>query len=472
MWIKLISPRVSLRPMDSAFKRQMAPPLSLLVLGALTPRHHRVSVVDENVRDIDLTDEPDLVGVTVKADTARRSWQIADTYRRRGVPVVLGGIHATACPEHNAPHADAVVIGEAEPLWGQILADAAQGRLQPIYANETPPDLAQSPAPRWDLIEEGNYLFTNTLTIGRGCPWHCSFCYSSSPNVPAGYRAKPVPVILREIRSLGTRHVMFIDDNFIARPAFARRLLRAFRPLGLTWHTAVSADIGRHDEILDLLAETGCRSLFVGFETLNRTNLRDAHKRQNHIEEYERTIRKIHARGMMVNASIVFGFDADGPEVFDRTTAWLIDQKVETMTAHILTPYPGTELHCRLSGEGRIRNHNLDHYNTSRAVFEPARMSATELEGGYLRAYRRFYSWPAILRRLPSDARRRTPYLIFNLLYRKYGRILSPLASPGLMRTVGRLGARFSYPGLERNVSDQASSAPGFRPGLATQKPT
>ena len=448
MWIKLISPRVTLRPVDTALKRQMAPPLSLLVLGALTPRRHRVTVTDENVEKLTLADTPDLIGITVKADTAERAWAIARSYRDRGIPVVLGGIHPTACPQDNAPHADAIVVGEAEDLWSRVLQDTEAGVMRDIYQAEHPPDLARTPLPRWELIRDKDYLYTNTLTIGRGCPWGCSFCYSSSPNIPTGYRMKPVANVLREIESLSTRHVMFIDDNFIADPTRARRLLAALKPLGLTWHTAVSADIGRHGGILDLMAESGCRSLYIGFETLSAENLRGSRKRQNQVEEYGRTIVKIHARGIMVNASLVFGFDHDGPEVFDTTQQWLAEQKVETMTGHILTPYPGTALYARLSAEGRIIDHDLTHYNTSRAVFRPAQMSAAELEAGYLRMYRQFYSWRSILRRRPADPRRRKAYLMFNLFYRKFGRAVALGARLGLLRAAGRLGARCSYPEL------------------------
>jgi len=247
---------------------------------------------------------------------------------------------------------------------------------------------------------------------------------------------------------------MFIDDNFIANLSFARSLCKTLLPLGLTWHTAVSADIGRHDDLLDLMAEAGCRSLFIGFETLNSENLRMAGKRQNHVDEYESIITKIHERGMMVNASVVFGFDHDGPGVFERTTKWLIEQKLETMTAHILTPYPGTALYRRLLFEKRIFDHDLTHYNTSRAVFRPAKMSIDELESGYLDAYRKFYSWKSIWRRLPADRRRRTAYLLFNILYRKYGRAVSAIGRLGLMGTIGRLGALFSYPQLFRRPKD------------------
>jgi radical SAM superfamily enzyme YgiQ (UPF0313 family) len=365
--------------MDSAFKRQMAPPLSLLTLGALTPERHRVTIADENVERLEVSDNPDLVGITVKADTAIRSWEISASYRARGIPVVFGGIHPTVCPEQNLERADAVVLGEAEELWGDVLRDAELKSLKKIYKSGQPPDLSLAPVPRWELIAGKRYLYTNTLTIGRGCPWRCAFCYNSSPNLPAGYRIKPVRVVLREIASLPVKHVMFIDDNFIANPASARKLLNALRPLGLVWHTAVSADIGGHEDILDLMAESGCRSLFIGFESLNAENLRAADKRQNHIEEYGRTVSKIHSRGMMVNASVVFGFDGDRPEVFNNMTDWLINQKVETMTAHILTPYPGTALYSKLQEESRICDHDLTHYNTARAVFRPAGMTATEL---------------------------------------------------------------------------------------------
>ena len=404
-----------MRPMDSAFKTHMAPPLGLLVLGALTPREHRVTVEDENVD------------------------------RRRGVPVVLGGIHATVCPEANLPHGDAVVIGEAEELWGGVVADAAAGTLKRTYQSEKPPDLARSPIPRWELAEGKNYFFSNTMTVSRGCPWQCDFCYSSSPNIPRGYRMKPIANILAEIASLKTRHIMFIDDNFLGDPERTRRLLRAMAPLGLTWHCAVSADVGHYEDILDQMAETGCKSLFIGFETINEENLSECHKRQNRVAEYERTIERIHQRGMMVNASLAFGFDGDRADVFERTLGWLIGQKIETMTAHILTPYPGTRLYQRLLEEGRIIEADAPAYNTSQVVFRPRGMTARELREGYLWLYDQFYSWPGILARLPADPRRRTAYLLFNVLYRKYGAAVSLAGRMRLMSVLRRLGTHLAY---------------------------
>jgi len=456
MWIKLISPKVTMRPMDSYFKRHMAPPLSLLVLGALTPPEHKVTVEDENVERLHLRDRPDLVGLTVKADTADRSFEISRHYRRRKIPVILGGIHPTACPEACAPHADALVIGEGEGLWQRVVADASAGCLKRIYRQDCAVDQADSPVPRWGLIRGKNYLYTATLCAGRGCPWRCEFCYNSSPNVIRGHRMKPDRNILAEIASTGSRHIMFIDDNFIGSPERARAFLQNCMPAGLTWHTAVSADIGRHDDILDLMAETGCKSLFIGFESLNPANLASAHKHQNRVEEFSRTIRKIHDRGMMVNASLVFGFDHDGPDVFGQTQAWLIENRIETMTAHILTPYPGTKLHRRLLDENRIFDFDLAHYNTSSVVFHPRLMSADELRSGYLQLYSGFYSYRSIFRRIPIDPAQKVPFILFNLFYRKYGKWTSLAGRWGRMSWIRRLSGGLSYSrrSVERGPAD------------------
>jgi radical SAM superfamily enzyme YgiQ (UPF0313 family) len=390
-----------------------------------------------------------------------RAFEIAAGYRRRGVPVVMGGIHPTSCPDDVLPHADAVAVGEGEELWPEILRDAAAGRLRRLYRAERPADLARSPVPRWELIGGKNYLFTNTLCVSRGCPWRCGFCYQSAPAFRSGWRMKPTASILAEVESLGTGHVMFVDDNLLGRPRETRRMLEAIRPLGLVWQGAVSADVGGHEDLLDLMAASGCRSLFIGFETVNPESLAECGKSQNRIETYERTIAAIHARGIMVNASIVFGFDADRPDVFRRTVDWLAAQRVETMTAHILTPYPGTPLHARLLADGRIVDFDLRHYNTSRAVFRPRHMSPDELEAGYRGAYESFYSFKCICERIPEAAGQRTAYLLFNLFYRKYGRYVSLLGRAGLMGPLGRLARALAYPqGLGRRREEAARCAP------------
>ncbi|MCP4107448.1 MAG: DUF4070 domain-containing protein [Desulfobacteraceae bacterium] len=251
--------------------------------------------------------------------------------------------------------------------------------------------------------------------------------------------------IMSEIESLKTKQVMFIDDNFIGNPGKAKQLIREIMPLGITWHTAVSADIGKYDDILDMMGDSGCKTLFIGFETLNEDNLASCSKKQNRIEEYACTIKKIHDRNMMVNASVVFGFDNDGPDVFERTLEWLVEQKVETMTGHILTPYPGTALYARLEKENRITDRNLDHYNTSNVVFKPAGMSPDELKNGYHWVYDEFYSWKRIMQRVPDSKEQRFPYLMFNITYRKYGKLFSMAGKLGMMSVFSNFARMFVY---------------------------
>jgi radical SAM superfamily enzyme YgiQ (UPF0313 family) len=459
MNIKLIAPRSTVRPMDSAWKTRMSPPLSLLVLAALTPREHTVALADENIERPSFRDSPDLVGITVKVDTFDRACEIARAYRRRGVPVVMGGIHPTVCPEDCAPHAEAVVVGEAEELWLQLLRDFARGPLRRVYRDERPVDPALIPIPRWDALKARRYLFTNTITIGRGCPWRCDFCYNSSDNIPAGYRMKPIPNIVAEIRTLDAPHVMFIDDNFIGDVAGAWRLVKELRRMKVSWHAAVSAEIGRHEDLLDLMADSGCKSLFIGFESVNQSSLLNCHKVQNRVTDYDVTLARIHSRGIMVNASLVFGFDQDDPSVFQGTLAWLTRNKVATMTAHILTPYPGTRLHQRLVQERRIIDHDLRHYNTAHVVFRPQRMSPQELAEGYRWMYRQFYSWKSILARWPACADQRIAYLEFALLYRKFGKLTCFLGRSLGMRPLAKLAKRIAYPGWTAAPASHAAGA-------------
>jgi radical SAM superfamily enzyme YgiQ (UPF0313 family) len=446
--------------MDSHFKVQMSPPLCLLVLAGLTPDQYEVYVEDENVEKLNLNDRPDLVGITVKADTRNRSARIAEVYRKKGIPVVVGGIHPTSCPGDCLTFADTVVLGEAELTWPQLLNDYSQDRLQPLYHQTKPLSLCHTPMPRWELLKGKNYLFTNTLVMSRGCPFECDFCYSSNQNVHSNYRTKRISRIVKEIIALGSRHVFFIDDNFIGSIKFARQLLAVLKLMQLTWHTAVSANIVHHDDILDLMAEAGCKSLFIGFESINENNLASCNKNQNKRQLYETLIRKVHRRDMMVNASIVFGFDHDTPDVFERTAAWLIEQKVETMTAHILTPYPGTRLYSKLHKDGRIIDNNFDHYNTAYAVFKPRHMTPRELESGYKLAYKKFYSVRSIFARMPSTTRRRIPFLLFNFFYRKWGRFFSTLGKFGFMKYIGHLGKFLSYGNLSTREKSSVTLTP------------
>lgn len=445
MKIKLIAPRMSLRPMDSEFKRLMTPSISLLVLSALTPGEHTVQIHDENVRPLRYTGDIDLVGITCNVDTFPRAADISRRYRDLGVPVILGGIFPSACPERALEVADAVCVGEAEPLWGDILLDSRRGRLRRRYECRNGFPMRMVPRPNWEAVAATRYLYTNVVTTSRGCPHRCDFCYNSCDYTIKKFRRRPIDTVLAEIDRLDTRQVLFVDDNFIGDRRWLSGFLDEIAQRGATWHAAVSADIGRDLSLLDKMHATGCRSLYIGFESVNESSIREASKRQNRIEEYDRTIREIHDRGIMINASMVFGFDGDGPDVFDNTLQWLVRNRIETMTAHILTPYPGTVLYRRLQEQGRITDTNLAHYNTARVVFRPGNMSAEELRDGYLGIYRKFYSFANIWKRRPTHRSVLVPYFLFNFGYRKFGGIASQLGRLGLMASIGRLARRLSY---------------------------
>jgi radical SAM superfamily enzyme YgiQ (UPF0313 family) len=445
MKIKLISPQMSMRPMDSDFKRFMSMPLSLCLLKSLTPSEHFVYVEDENISPINFEDSPDLVGITVNVDTAHKAYRIADIYRKMGIPVVLGGIHPTVNPEECLNHADAICAGEVEYIWPELLKDLSAGRLKPIYRNNKVVDLTHSPIPDRSALPLGNYLYSNILYTSRGCPYRCEFCYNSADLSHNIYRNRPINSILEEIESLNSRHVMFIDDNFIGNPAWTNEFLDHIKPLELKWNAAVSSNIINTPDLIDKMKETGCQSLFIGFETMNTNNLKAMNKRQNNVDNYEKLINMLHERNIMINASLVFGFDEDRSIVFKETLDWLVTHKIETMTAHILTPYPGTVFYQKMLEQNRIIDFDQSHFNTSHVVFKPSGMTPEELYHGYLWIYDEFYSIKNILKRLPSNHNRRNSYLLFNLGYRKFGKITSKIARHTRMNAFGNLASRLSY---------------------------
>ncbi len=442
MKVILIQPKMNKRPMDTDLKTRMAPSLALLTLISLTPDGHEVIMLNENIEKIDYNCGAGMVGITITLDVMTRAVQIAKEFRRLGVPVVAGGIHVTSSPDECMKYFDAVCIGAAERVWKRIIEDAANCRLQQVYHDMEGFKGDEIVSPAYNKIDKSRYLYTNVITTSRGCPNRCDFCYNSCKN--RIYIQRPIKDVLKDIESLGTRHVLFIDDNFIGVPSYTRDLLDRIRGMNLKWSAAVTTKIADHPDLLDLMAETGCQSLFIGFESINNLSLQGVNK-DNCFEKYERLITEIHKRGIMINASMVFGLDGDEPDVFQRTLDWLVKNKVETLTSHILTPYPGTELYRRMKEKGRITEYELSKYNTSHVVFKPKGMTAKELYEGYLWMYRKFYSFHSIFRRMPKHKAQQKSYILFNIFYRKFRRLISALARVIPMRAVGRLAARISY---------------------------
>lgn len=253
--------------------------------------------------------------------------------------------------------------------------------------------------------------------------------------------------VIAEIKALNVRHVLFVDDNFIANIKWTEQFLEEISEMNSIWSCAVSFNIINHIDLLDKMAKYGCKSLFIGFETLNPTSIKSISKGQNKIERYGELIDEIHKRNMMVNASIMIGLDGDTPQTIDSTLDWLIDQKVDTLTTHILTPYPGTPLYADMSSGGRLLDSPISQYNTATVVFEPTGISKEELQKKYLQVYKRFYSFKNIIRRMPrGNGIHKAEYLLFNFLYRKLGKPISYLAYKlNLMPAIGSLAIRLAY---------------------------
>lgn len=443
MIIKLIQPRMQMRPMDTNLKNRMAPSLGLLTIANMFEKEHQVIITNENVEPINFEEKADIVGITVTVDVMPRAVEIAGEYHQRGIPVVAGGIHITACP--NGDTFDAVSVGLAEKTWPDIIRDLQNGRLKKVYSCHEKIRGSDIVSPAYHLIDKSKYLYSNVISTSRGCPFQCDFCYNSCGGYKEFYVNRPIEDVIEDIRQINKKHVMFIDDNFIGNPAWTLEFVHAIRPMKLKWNAAVSANIVDMPKLLDEMAASGCESLFIGFESLNEKALANVHKGQNQIKKYERLVEALHSRGIMINASFVFGLDEDDASTFQTTIDWIVEHKIETVTSHILTPYPGTEVYKRFYENGRITDEDLSHYNTAHVVFEPVNMTKEELYEGYLKVYRDVYSFRNIIRRCPKSRKQRVPYFLFNFFYRKYGKFTEKLCELITYERIGRIAEKWSY---------------------------
>ena len=361
-------------------KYSLFPPLGLATLAGYLDPDVDVTIHDEHVERVHLDDAPDLVVIQAYITSARRSYEIADHYRGQGSYVVIGGLHPTSLPEEAAAHADTVFVGPGEDTWPRFLEDVAAGHPAARYTS-TVRTLDGVPPIRRDLIKRHLYLVPNSIVVSRGCPHVCDFCYKEAFfEGGRSFYTQPVDDALAEIDRLPGRHLYFLDDHLFGNGRFARRLFEGMRGMDRVWQAAGTVKSVLQRGVLEAAVESGLRSLFVGFETISESNLRDHGKTQNLNKDYAAAVRRLHDLGVMVNASFVFGMDDDDVTVFDRTVEWAVAQGIETATFHVLTPYPSTGLYRRIEAEGRLLHRDWDRYDTRHAVFRPARMSPEQLE--------------------------------------------------------------------------------------------
>ena len=400
MRIKMILPALTeaWSPYFRPIKYSLFPPLGLATLAGYCDPDDEITIEDEHVETIDLDDEPELVVIQVYITSARRSYELADHYRRRGAWVCLGGLHVTSLPDEARSHADTIFLGPGEDTWPQFLRDFRACRPRREYRS-TVRTLEGLPPIRRDLIKRHLYFVPNSIVVSRGCPHVCDFCYKEAFfEGGKGFYTQSVDAALAEIARLPGRHLYFLDDHVFGNVRFASALFDGMRGMRRLWQAAGTVQSILRPGLLEKAVECGLRSLFVGFETLNPAALREQRKFQNLKRDYGEAIARLHDLGVMVNASFVFGMDGEDLGVFDRTVEWAIDHGVETATFHILTPYPGTPLYKRMAEAGRMLHGNWDLYDTRHVVYRPEGMRPEQLEAGYWRAYRDFYRWGSIFR--------------------------------------------------------------------------
>jgi radical SAM superfamily enzyme YgiQ (UPF0313 family) len=378
-------------------KYSLFPPLGLATLAAyLQPDEHAV-IVDEHVQPLTLHDSPDLVVIQVYITNAYRAYKIADHYRSLGAFVCLGGLHVTSLPAEAAPHADAIFLGPGDQIFPQFLKDLRDGTPQPVYTSTSGRTLERIPPIRRDLIRRASYLVPNSIVVTRGCPQHCDFCYKDAFfQGGRGFYTQRVDEALAEIERLPGRHLYFLDDHLLGDRPFSEALFSGMKGMRRLFQGAATVDSILRGDLIERAAEAGLRSIFVGFETLTPDNLRRSNKRQNLGRDYKAVADRLHSLGIMINGSFVFGMDDDGDDVFRRTVDWAVDHGITTATFHIMTPYPGTQLHARMMREGRIVTRDWALYDTRHVVYRPAKLSSEALKNGYDWAYREFYRWSAI----------------------------------------------------------------------------
>ena len=412
--------------------------LTLTTLAALTPPEIEVKITDENVEPVDFDEDVDLVGVTGMLMHAPRAYQIAERFRQRGIPVVMGGPHASSLSLEAKEHVDAVVIGEAENVWEGLIEDVRKGCLKPFYRADAFCSMEKLPFPRLDLLRKDAYMTINCVQTTRGCPHQCDFCHVTH-FFGKTYRCRPVDEVIEEVKRLEGDFLVFIDDNIAGNRRYAKELFTRLRPLKKQWASQASMTLTRDPELLKLAAESGCVSLFIGVECLSSENLKDVNKSFNQVHQLGEAMKAVHDHDIMVLAGFIFGLDHDDEGVFERTLRFCERNRIELPTFFLLTPLPGTALFQRMESEGRLLHKDWGQYNGATVVFKPRLMTEETLQRGFNWACKEGYSWGSIFKRVFHPQQRFFTRVLSNIAYRSIAQKTPEGYLPSLSRILQRM---------------------------------
>ena len=400
-------------------------PLTLTTLAAIglaADPEIEFQLVDESVDAVPLDAGADLVAISVLTGTARRAYALASHFRSRAIPVVLGGIHVSLMPEEAATYADAIVIGMAEKTWPRLLADFRAKKMHRVYREELGEGRWAEgiPTPRWDLQRRSGYMIPHTIQVTRGCPHTCDFC--TVPVVWKRYLRRPIADVIRDIKAIPAGRFAMNDVSPFDDVDYAKELLRAMIPLKKKWGGLATTRVADDPELLDLLRQSGCQYLLLGFESISQRSLDGIYKGFNQQDDYAEVMYRLHKAHIVVQGCFVFGFDEDDKSVFAATVDEVQRLKIDIPRYSIYTPYPGTRLFHRLRAERRILSYDWGDYDTMHVVIQPKQMTPVELYEGFRWAYRKTFSWGMTLRRAWAGGTRAPIIIAGGVTYQKFVR--------------------------------------------------
>ena len=406
MKLLIIQPSHYISPSDRSpykTKKRSVVNLTLPYLAALVPGEWDVSLLDEQLSDVDFSAPVDAVAITAWTMNSLRAYDIADRFRERKVPVLMGGPHTFFHDQEAAEHCDAVGSGEGEVIWPRMLEDAAAGRLKKFYRADSLHNLESLPLPRYEMLNPKQYgrLKTFAVQSSRGCPFNCEFC-SERLYLGHNYRYRPTQDVIEEIRHTRSKDILFADSNFAGNISHTMELMEALIPLKLRWSALWSAHLCMNDRFMDLAKKSGLLHLNIGMESIDSRTLISMNKRANKVEEYTQILSGLKKRDISYSLNFIFGWDTETPDVFGSTLAFLRKHKVPAAYFNILTPDKGTPLYDRMKQENRIVDIDaMGRWPGDRCYIKPRNFTAEELEKGVRDLYAKFYSYRSIVSRLP-----------------------------------------------------------------------